>query len=1124
MSTDRFRLSPFTLIVSFVCLSLVGLALVSQLPVKLNPSRSLPGFTVGYSMPGASSRIVEMEVTSRLEAMLARIRGVQKMHSTSGNGWGSITVDLDKHADVDAVRFEASAIVRQTWPELPEGVSYPTIQMKMPDEEAQRPFLSFTLNAPSSPILIQQYAEEHIKPRLARLEGVYKVDITGATPWEWQLEYDNEQLRRLGVTVDDISRAVQDHYRHEFLGTADVGDDGGGRRWIRLALVPEGDAAQFDAALIPVTTAGGKMLRLDQLVTVAHVEAAPQSYYRINGLNSIYLSVTAEESANQLRLADRVMEEMEAMRTVLPAGYEVHVGYDATEYIHDELNKIYVRSLLTVLILLAFVWLITRRLRYLFLIVASLAVNICVAVIFYYLFGLEMQLYSLAGITVSLNLVIDATIVMTDHILHRHNLKAYLSVLAATLTTMGALVIIFFLKEEIRLNLQDFAAVVIINLGVSLVVSLFFVPSLIEKIGLVQSRPLRLRDVWHRLCGVFRFFGGRGTHPFGGRGTYAYGGRGTHAYARAGTHAYARAGMHAYARAGVHAYARAGMHLLRGRRLAVYFTHLYEWLIVRMRRRRWVVWLVLVLAFGLPVFLLPEQVEGDSRWARLYNATLGSETYKEDIKPVVDKVLGGTLRLFVEKVYEGSYFTRNDEVVLYANATLPNGSTLEQMNTLMRRMEAYLSGFREIRQFHTSVYNARRASLAIYFKKEYRHSGFPYTLKANMVSKAQQLGGGSWSIYGLQDQGFSNDVRESAGSYRVEMNGYNYDELYEWAERLKARLLAHRRIKEVLINSEFSWWKDDYQEYYFHLDKTRMTQEDIVASTLFNTVRPIFGRDMLIGSVATETGTEDIKLSSRQAGEYDIWAMRHLPYAVGNDRHYKLSELAGVEKDRMPQQIAKEDQQYRLCLQYEYIGSGEMGRRLQEDVLKEFNDQLPMGYSARSADHGWYWGRGDSRQYLWLGVVIVIIFFITGILFNSLKQPLAIISVIPVSYIGVFLTFYLFRLNFDQGGFASFVLLCGITVNASIYVLNEYNSLRRRYPRLRPLRAYTKAWNAKVVPIFLTVVSTILGFLPFMVGTAREAFWFPLAAGTVGGLLLSVAGIFFFLPLLVIGRKDLPGR
>ena len=1065
-ATGHPRLSPFTLIVSFVCLALAGLALVPQLPVKLNPSRSLPGFTIGYSLPGASARVVEMEVTSRLEAMLARIRGVEKMRSSSGNGWGNITVDLDKHADVDAVRFEASTIVRQTWPELPEGVSYPSVQMKVPDAESQRPFLSFTLNAPSTPILIQQYAEEHIKPRLARLDGIYRVDVTGATPLEWRLEYDSEQLRLLGVTVDDITRAVQNHYRREFLGTADVGDSSSGRRWIRLALVPEGASSRFDASAIPVAASDGRMLRLDQLVSVTHAEAAPQSYYRINGLNSVYLSVTAEESANQLRLSTRVMDEMEALRAALPPGYEVHIGYDATDYIRDELGKIYWRSGLTVLILLAFVWLITRRLRYLFLIVASLSVNICVAVIFYYLFGLEMQLYSLAGITVSLNLVIDATIVMADHILHRHNLKAYLSVLAATLTTMGALVIIFFLKEEIRANLQDFAAVVIVNLGVSLLVSLFFVPSLMKKIGLEKDKPFRL---------PFRFKL-RLPRP------------------------------------------------LSGRRPAVWFTRFYGRLICLLRRRRWAVWVVLALAFGLPVFLLPEQLEGDGRWAELYNKTLGSPTYQEDIKPIVDKALGGTLRLFAEKVYEGSYFTRNEEVVLYANATLPNGSTLEQMNSLMQRMEAYLSGFKEIRQFHTSVYDARRASLTIYFKKEYRHSGFPYTLKANMISKALQLGGGSWSIYGLQDQGFSNDVHESAGSYRIEMYGYNYDELYEWAERLKAELLSHRRIKEVTINSEFSWWKDDYQEYYFHIDKQRMAEESLAASTLFNAVRPIFGRDMQIGTVPTDEGVEAIKLSSRQSGEYDIWALRFFPYGMDGSRHYKLSGLAEVEKDRMPQQIAKEDQQYRLCLQYEYIGSGEMGRRLQEETLEEFNDRLPVGYTARSSGTYWYWGQGGGKQYLLLGVVAAIIFFITGILFNSLKQPLAILSVIPVSYIGVFLTFYLFRLNFDQGGFASFVLLCGITVNAGIYILAEYNSLRKQHPRLSPLRAYLKAWNAKVVPIFLTVASTILGFIPFLVGTDKEAFWFPLAAGTIGGLALSVAGIFFFLPLLVIGRKGLPRR
>ena len=247
---------------------------------------------------------------------------------------------------------------------------------------------------------------------------------------------------------------------------------------------------------------------------------------------------------------------------------------------------------------------------------------------------------------------------------------------------------------------------------------------------------------------------------------------------------------------------------------------------------------------------------------------------------------------------------------------------------------------------------------------------------------------------------------------------------------------------------------------------------------------------------------EKIKLSSRQSAEYDIWAMQFFPYGVGNGKHYKLSELTTVEKGQMPQEIAKENQQYSLCLQYEYIGSNEMGNKIQKRDLEEFNKLLPMGYTAESDSNSWSWGEKDNRQYLLLLVVIAIIF------------------VIPVSYIGVFLTFYWFRLNFDQGGFASFVLLCGITVNASIYVLNEYNSIRRRFPRLSALRAYVKAWNAKVVPIFLTVVSTILGFIPFMIGEDKEAFWFPLAAGTIGGLVMSVIGIFFFLPVFVLKQRD----
>ncbi len=1098
---ETYKFSSFTLIVTFVCLSLVGLALVPLLPVKLAPSRSLPGLTIWFSMPGNSSRVIETEVTSKLEAMLARVEGIKNVYSTSDNGSGSITLELDKHADIDAARFEVSTIVRQTWQQLPEGVSYPQISTQRSDDKSSRPFMTYTLNAPANPILIQQYAEENIKPALGQLAGIYKVELNGATPMEWQLEYDSEQLSRLGIPLASVQSAINGHFEKEFLGICSIEKGAGGEEWIRLVRTSTDRELEFNPAVISIRAADGTMVSLDKLIKVTHVEERPRSYYRINGLNSIYLNITAEETANQLALAKEVRTRMAELEQRMPAGYEVHTGYDATEYIEKELDTIYFRTGLTVLILLVFVALITRNLRYIFLIVTSLSVNLAVAVIFYYAFGLEMQLYSLAGITISLNLVIDNTIVMTDHIVHRRNLKAFVSVLAATLTTIGALVIIFFLDEKIRLNLQDFAAVVIINLAVSLFVALFFVPAMIQKIGLVRSMtddkstPSCHSEQSEESVGR-KWMYSDSSHSFGMTGKS----RMTNGKSRM------TKGLRRWFRPTLM------------KRLAVRFSHAYRTLIYYLCRYRVAACIVLVLAFGLPVFLIPEKLEGEGKWVEYYNKVFDNPTYKEKVKPVVDAALGGSLRLFVEKVYNGSYFNRDaSEVVLSVTATLPNGSTLEQMNVLIKKMETYLTEFKEIKQFQTRIYSARQAQIQIFFMEEHQHSGFPYTLKANIISKALNLGGGAWNVYGLQDQGFSNDVRETAGSFRIKLYGYNYDELAHWTEILRKQLTEHRRIKEVTVNSEFSWWKDDYSEFYLDLDKQRMAKENVTATQLFAALRPVFGRDIYSGTVLFDNQTEQLKLSSLQGKVFDVWGLVNVPFFI-NGRNYKLADFATVAKGQSPQKVAKENQQYRLCIQYEYIGSSEQGRKLMKRDLEAFNKRLPMGYSAEPGESYWGWGKDDNKQYFLLLIVIAIIFFTTGILFNSLKQPLAIIFVIPISYIGVFLTFYLFGLNFDQGGFASFILLCGITVNASIYILNEYNAIRRRHRQLLPVRAYIKAWNAKITPIFLTVVSTILGFIPFMVGTGKEAFWFPLAAGTIGGLAMSIVGIFFFLPIFSLKK------
>lgn len=1045
----RTKNASFSIILGFVCLSLIGLALMPLLPVKLSPSQTLPQIGVSFSLPGSASRVVEMEVTSKLEAMLSRIKGVEKISSVSGNGTGNINIRFNKHVNIDAARFEVSTVIRQIWPNLPQNMPYPAISLSRSDENANPTFLSYTVNSPANPIVIQQYAENNIKPVLAQIAGVDRINVSGAMPMEWRLEYDYKQLESLGLTVQDILSAISNYMQKEFFGTAFIENQYGEKQWIRLALVPkENGADKFNPAEIGVKNIDGRLIPLSQLVTISHSEQEAQTYYRINGLNSIYLTISSDDNANQLELSSKIKDKLAEIQTQFPAGYEMHISYDATEFIQKELEKVYFRSGMTLIILLVFVLIIYRNLKYLLLIFLSLFMNIAVAIIFYYLAKLEIQLYSLAGITISLTLVIDNTIIMSDQILQRHNKRAFLAILTATLTTMASLVIIFFMDERIRLNLQDFAMVIIINLMVSLFIALFLVPAFIERLKMGKRKKIKRRNFF--LVAFNRFY-------------------------------------------------------------AAFCRFTWRW--------RVPVCILIVLLFGLPVFLLPDKIDKEGKWAEFYNKTIGATFYKEKIKPYSDVCLGGTLRLFAQKVYNGSYWgSRGEQTTILISATLPNGSTVSQMNNLVRKMEQYISQFPEVQQFQTRIQSARRASIDIQFTRESERTGFPYQLRSNLITKALELGGGSWMVSGLGDY-FSNNVQESAGYYAALLRGFNYDELSGLAEKFKQNLLTYRRIKDVTIASEFSYYKDDYREFLFTLNHEHLAQENIQPAALFNTLKPTFGQDMQAGRLSGEYGLERIVLHSKQLKEYDVWSLDNVPGKTTVGKEYKLKELAALTKEQAPQSVVKENQQYQLLLQYEYVGASEQGKKVLERSIEAFQKELPLGYTIENRQGYWYWSESDTKQYGLLLLIFVIIFFTCSVLFNSLKQPFAVIFVIPISFIGIFLAFYLFRLNFDQGGFASFILLCGLSVNANIYILNEYNNILKKR-NISPLKAYIKAWNAKIGPIFLTVISTVLGFIPFMIGAYKEAFWYPLAVGTIGGLAVSLFGTFCFLPLFMgVGKK-----
>ncbi|MBP1617081.1 MAG: multidrug efflux pump protein [Bacteroidetes bacterium] len=1053
--------SSFSVILAFLCLTLLGFFFIPKLSFKLNPSRKQPVVNIRFSMSGQSPRIVEMEVTSKLEAMLNRVRGIESLQSYSRQNGGGITIKLSEHVDAEMTRFEMSTIVRQAWQSMPEGVSYPSIEMSGVSDEAGRPFLQYTINAPYSPVEIQEYANDNIRNKIAVLKGVNSVDVYGAGKNIYRLEYDYRNLQSFGIKLDDIRKAINTYLEEESLGLADY-IDGKARKLIRIRLRPVNGEKDFEPARIQVVNKDGRIVHLDQLVKCSLEEEESSSFYRINGMNSVFLSVTADEGSNRLTLGKNIEQLLTGIQASLPRGYELHKSYDESEYLNKELNRIYLRSGLTVLTLLLFVFAAYRNLKHSLVILLSLVCNLAIAAIIYYILGIEIHVFSLAGLTISVTLVIDNFIIMSDQIVRRGNKKVFMAILAATLTTIGALSIIFFLDDQLRLNLLDFALVVVLNLVMSLVTALLFVPALIEKLRIEKRTRTSVKSKARR------------------------------------------------------------------KRMLVRFNRAYGRVILfcQGKQARRCITCLLILAFGIPVFLLPEklggekpfpqeQVEGkDNKWVNAYNKTLGGQFYKEHIKPLTDIALGGTMRLFAQKVKNGSYSSgERSETMLYAAASLPNGSTKEQMDALIKKMEQYIAQYGEIKQFETSIESGQRASIRISFKDEYQRGQFPYMLYSKLISKALELSGGSWSVYGVGD-GFNNDVKEQAGSSRIKLLGYNYDELNKLAEQIRDSLLQHRRIKEVTIGSEFSWYKNDYSEFVLDIDRKKLSEANLFPSDLYAALIPVFQRSVSTGTWNATGKSILINLYSKQANELDIWNMEHYPGQSG-ETDLRLTEFARIEKSQAPPEISKENQQYRLCLQYEYIGSYTQAEKVMNRYIDKFNSSAPLGYKAESESYKPWWESGKTSQYRLLLLIFAIIFFTAAILFNSAKRPLIILSIVPVSYIGVFLTFYLFNINFDQGGFAAFILLTGLSINANIYMLDEYYRILKERPNIAPLNAYLKAWNAKIRPISLTILSTIVGFIPFMAGSLKEAFWFPLAAGTSGGLLVSFLALFFLIPVFI---------
>ncbi len=1026
------------MLIVFIVLALIGVGLIPSLNVNFTPTYSKPAITITYSLPNSSPDIVEQSVTSPLENALSQIEGVNKIYSISRYNSGQITLDFDKSEDMGFRKFEVSTQVRNLYKKLPETLSYPRIEQRGGDiqNNEESPILVYSVNGPYAPFKLEKDIEDIIRKPLSQLADVKEVQVSGAIPLQISIDFDPTILLRYGITKSEISQAISRLGNSSYPGLMSTGS--GQHFFLKLdSRLPKLNALEETQ----IVTREGRPIYLKDLAHIFIEEQEPTSYQRINGQNAIYVNIFAREGSNKIVLADRI-KSLVTSQSELSGDLDILLEQDETMFLREEMDKIYQRTGLSVLILVVFIFLINRNFRYLVTLFLGIVVNLCLTAILVYILDVELHIFSIAGLTISFGLIVDNAIVMLDHMHRKGNRGIFVALLAASLTTVAALLMVLLLPEAERRDLTDFSIVVAINLCVSLLIALFFTPAL-----------------YHLLFG---------------------------STIRNKSHVSIK-------------------RIRRKVRVIGYYSRSIRFLV---RYRKSFIFLV-ILGFGLPVFKLPVEWEGKD-W---YNSTIGSDKYQDDIRPVTDKLLGGALRKFVTEVYEGWVYREPERTKLYVNAQLPFGTTLTDANFVISKVEDYLQGVEGIDKFTTNV-NNRTGRVEITFEEEYENSALPYQLKARLQARSIDLTGVRWSIFGV-GRGFSaGGERNEIPNFRIKMVGYNYDELAKQSEVMADLLMTNRRVQEVKTNQQIAWYNEKTSEYVLEFDINRLARAGInrgqVLTMLSDFANPSSSR------LRVNYGDDIIPVLIRSSGARDFSKYNLMNDALPLDttRFIKVKNFASLTFEETANEIHKENRQYIRIVAFDYLGSARFGSQHMNNVIELMNERMPVGYEVDSNRNRFNFNKAE-RDYGLLILLILAIFFICAILFENLKQPFFIIVTVPISFIGLFLIFSVLDFPFDQGGYAAFVMLGGLVVNASIFVVNDLNNMSLKNYN----RAVIRAVLGKAQPIFLTILSTCFGLIPFLMEGESEVFWFALAIGTIGGLIFSIFAVFVCLPVFLSTKK-----
>ncbi len=478
---------PVLSTVMILIIVIFGVISYASLGVREFPSVDNPIISVNVSYPGANADVIQSQITEPLEQNINGIPGIRSLSSTSSQGSCRIIIEFELSVDLETAANDVRDKVSRAQRYLPRDCDPPTVSKA--DADAT-PIMQISVRSDARNLMeVSEIADLTIKERLQTIPNVSGVDIWGIKKYSMRLWLDPVKMAGYGVTPIDIKNAI-DNENVELPSGSIEGNT------IELSIRTMGlmqTAEEFNNLIIKKN--GEKIVRFQD---VGQAELAPEdmrSSLRKNNVPAVNVVVIPQPGANHINIADEVYVRIKQLKKDLPEDVEIDVTYDNTRFIRASINEVKETILVAFILVIIIIFLFLRDWRVTLIPVVVIPISLVGAFFVMFVAGFSINVLTMLAVVLSVGLVVDDAIVMTENIYVRiekgmRPIKAgiegskeiFFAVISTTITLVAVFIPIVFMDGMTGRLFKEFSIVIAGAVIISSFAALTFTPMLATKL------------------------------------------------------------------------------------------------------------------------------------------------------------------------------------------------------------------------------------------------------------------------------------------------------------------------------------------------------------------------------------------------------------------------------------------------------------------------------------------------------------------------------------------------------------------------------------------------------------------------------------------------------------------